>query len=327
MLLSLFNILIRFLYLCCLLYETPESYPLSELAALVDARVIGDGNMLVTGINEIHRVEAGDLTFVDHPKYYDKALNSAATFVIINKEVEAPAGKALIFSDDPFRDYVWLCKNFMPFVPSTSAIHPSAKIGEGTVIQPNVSIGPNAVIGKNCLIHSGVVIYDHSVIGDNVVIHANAVLGADAFYFKRRPSHYEKMHSCGRVVIHDDVEIGAMCTIDRGVSADTIIGQGSKLDDHVHVGHDTVIGKNCLFAAQVGIAGCVNIEDEVILWGQVGVQKDLTISKGTVVLGQSGVPKSLKTGTYFGSPVKEAREKMKELALMNRLPELVEKLK
>ena len=300
---------------------------IGELAKMVGGKVIGDENAMVSGINEIHRVENGDLTFVDHPKYYDKALNSAATFVIINKMVDAPAGKALIYSDDPFRDYVWLCKNYMPFIPSSSNIHPTAKIGEGTVIQPNASVGPYVIIGKNCLIHSGAVIYDHSVIGDNVVIHANTVLGADAFYFKRRPEFYEKMHSCGRVVIHDNVEIGASCTIDRGVSADTIIGEGCKLDNQVHVGHDTVIGKNCLFAAQVGIAGCVNIEDEVILWGQVGVQKDLTISKGTIVLGQSGVTKSIKAGTYFGTPAKDAREKMKELAYLGKLPELFDKVR
>jgi UDP-3-O-[3-hydroxymyristoyl] glucosamine N-acyltransferase len=284
--------------------------------------------MIVTGINEIHRVVTGDLTFVDHPKYYEKALNSASTFVIINKEVEAPAGKALLFSDDPFRDYVFLTRHFMPFVPAKAAIDPSARIGEGTIIQPNAVVGPNAVIGKNCLIHSGAVIYDHCVIGDNVVIHANAVLGADAFYFKRRPDFYDKMHSCGRVVIHDNVEIGAMCTIDRGVSSDTIIGKGSKFDDHVHVGHDTVIGSNCLFAAQVGIAGCVNIEDEVILWGQVGVQKDLTIGAKAVVLGQSGINHSLKGGkTYFGSPAYDAREKMREIAAVKSLPGLVEKLR
>jgi UDP-3-O-[3-hydroxymyristoyl] glucosamine N-acyltransferase len=241
--------------------------------------------------------------------------------------VDAPMGKALIYSDDPFRDYVWLCKNYCPFEASTSDIHPSANIDEGTIVQPNVSIGPHVSIGKNCLIHSGVVIYDRTIIGDNVTIHANTVLGADAFYFKRRLEFYEKMHSCGRVVIHDNVEIGASCTIDRGVSADTIIGQGCKLDNQVHVGHDTVIGKNCLFAAQVGIAGCVNIEDEVILWGQVGVQKDLTISKGTIVLGQSGVTKSIKAGTYFGTPAKDAREKMKELALMGRLPQIVDKIR
>ncbi len=301
---------------------------LSTLAQLIDGKILGDGSMMVTGINEIHRIEKGDLTFVDHPKYYDKALNSAATFIIINKEVAVPEGKALIFSDDPFRDYVFLCRKFMPFVASQNDIHPTVKIGKGTVIQPNVSIGPNTIIGDNCLLHSGVVIYDHCIVGHNVIIHANAVLGSDAFYFKRRTDFYDKMHSCGRVVVHDNVEIGAACTIDRGVSSDTIIGKGTKMDNHVHVGHDTVIGANCLFAAQVGIAGCVNIEDNVILWGQVGVQKDLTIGAGAVVLGQSGIPKSLQGGkTYFGSPTQDAREKMKELALIKRLPEIVEKLK
>ncbi|MFN0188814.1 MAG: UDP-3-O-(3-hydroxymyristoyl)glucosamine N-acyltransferase [Bacteroidia bacterium] len=304
------------------------SFTLAAIADMVNGRVIGDPQAMITGINEIHRVEAGDLTFVDHPKYYDKALQSAATFVLINKEVEAPAGKGLIFSDDPFRDYVYLTRKFMPFVPSSSAIDPSAKIGKGTVIQPNVSIGPNVVIGENCIIHSGVVIYSHCVLGDHVIVHANSVLGADAFYFKRRPDFYDKMHSCGRVVLHDHVEIGACCTIDRGVSSDTIIGKGTKLDNHIQIGHDTVIGKNCLFASHVGVAGCVNIEDEVILWGQVGCQKDLTIGKGAIVLGQSGIAKSIKGGqVYFGSPVKEAREKMKELAMMNRLPELFEKFK
>jgi len=305
-----------------------QAITLSELSELINGKVIGNADGLVTGINEIHRVETGDLTFVDHPKYYDKALNSAASFILINKEVPAPEGKGLIFTDDPFRDYVYLTRRFMPFVPSSTAIDPSATIGKGTILQPNVTIGPEVIIGTNCIIHSGVVIYDHSVIGDNVILHANTVIGADAFYFKRRPDFYEKMHSCGRVVIHDHVEIGACCTIDRGVSSDTIIGKGTKLDNHVHVGHDTVIGKNCLFAAHVGIAGCVNIEDEVIFWGQVGCQKDLTVGKGAVVYGQSGISKSLKGGlVYFGSPAKEAREKMKEMALVSRLPELFAKIK
>ncbi len=301
---------------------------INAIADLIKAKIIGDGKLIVTGINEIHRVETGDLTFVDHPKYYDKALQSAATYVIINKEVEVPIGKALLFSDDPFRDYVFLCKHFMPFIASKQPIHETVSIGEGTVIQPNVSIGAHAQIGKNCLIHSGVVIYDHSIIGDNVIIHANSVLGSDAFYFKRRPEFYDKMYSCGRVVIKDNVEIGSCCTIDRGVSSDTTIGEGTKMDNHVHVGHDTVIGSNCLFAAQVGIAGCVTIEDNVILWGQVGVQKDLTIGAGAVVLGQSGVGKTLQGGkTYFGSPTRDARDKMKELALIKQLPAIVEKLR
>jgi UDP-3-O-[3-hydroxymyristoyl] glucosamine N-acyltransferase len=313
-------------YLCFMKLNPPVS--LQQLAEWTNTSVLGDGTMLVRGINEIHRVETGDLTFVDHPKYYDKALNSAATFIIINKEVEIPEGKALLFSDDPFRDYVFLTRKFMPFTAAQSSIDPRAHIGEGTITQPNAVVGPYAVVGKNCIIHSGVVIYDHCVIGDNVIIHANTVLGADAFYFKRRPEFYDKMHSCGRVVIGDNVEIGAMCTIDRGVSADTTIGDGTKLDDHVHIGHDTIIGKNCLLAAQVGVAGCVIIEDEVILWGQVGIQKDLTIGSKAVILGQSGVNHSLPGGkTYFGSPAYEAREKMREIASAKQLPGLVEKLR
>jgi UDP-3-O-[3-hydroxymyristoyl] glucosamine N-acyltransferase len=301
--------------------------PLKDLAKLTGAAVIGNGEALVTGINEIHMVTAGDITFVDHPKYYEKALASAATFVIINKEVACPENKALLFSDDPFRDYVRIVKHFRPFIPSTSAISETASIGEGTIIQPNVFIGNHVKIGKNCVIHPGVSIYDYCEIGDDVIIHSNTVLGADAFYFKRRPEGYDKMLSCGRVVIHNKVEIGAGCTIDKGVSGDTIIGEGTKFDNHIHIGHDTVIGRNCLFAAQVGVAGVVVVEDDVILWGQVGVQKDLVIGKGAVVLGQSGIAKSLQGGiTYFGSPVREAREKMKELALIKRLPELIQLL-
>lgn len=293
---------------------------LKQIAELIGAKYIGDPSFPVSGINEIHMVEKGDLSFVDHPKYYDKCLNSAATTILINKEVDCPEGKGLLISDDPFRDYKKLVEHFRPFLPSSKSISDTAEIGSGTVIQPNAFIGNHVKIGKNCIIHSNVSIYDYTVIGDNVVIHANTVLGADAFYFKRRPEGYDKMTSCGRVVIHDNVEIGASCTIDKGVTGDTTIGKGTKLDNHVHIGHDTVVGQNCLFAAQVGIAGVVIIEDNVILWGQVGVQKDLTIGAGAIVLGQSGVPKSLEGGkTYFGSPTQEAREKMKELAYVKSM--------
>jgi UDP-3-O-[3-hydroxymyristoyl] glucosamine N-acyltransferase len=297
---------------------------LSELARLTNTTVEGNGNLQVSGINEIHKVEKGDITFVDHPKYYDKALTSAATFIIINKKVEVPKGKALIYSEDPFSTYVSIVKKFRSFIPAGKNISPTSRIGEGTILQPGVFVGEHVSIGKNCIIHSNVSIYDYTEIGNNVIIHANTVIGSDAFYFKRRAEGYDKMFSCGRVVIHDQVEIGASCTVDKGVSGDTIIGQGTKIDNQVHIGHDTVIGKNCLFAAQVGIAGVVTIEDDVILWGQVGVQKDLTIGKGAVVLGQSGIPKSLEGGkTYFGSPVQEAREKMKELAFIKQLPEII----
>lgn len=310
-------------------FSTPVSA--AWIANFINAQLVGDATAMATGINEIHKVEAGDISFVDFEKYYNKCFASAASFIIIDKEVTPPFGKVLFVTKDPFSAYVSLVKHFRPFEPASKAISDSALIGEGTVVQPNVFIGNHVTIGKDCLIHPNVTIYDYTEIGDNVIIHAGAVIGADAFYYKRRKdklSQYHKMESCGKVVIHQDVEIGAGTTIDKGVSGDTIIGQGTKIDNHVHIGHGAIIGKNCLFAAQVGIGGKAIIEDEVILWGQVGVSKDLTIGKGAVVYAQSGVASSIEgSKTYFGSPVEEAKTKMRELHWIKRIPEIWNKLK
>jgi len=300
---------------------------LADIAALIKCEYDGDPDFIVSGINEIHKVETGDLVFVDHPKYYEKALKSAATIVLINQKVERPEGKVLIYSSDPCRDYNYLTKHFSPWKMATSNRGDNVVIGSNCHIHTSVVMGSNVSIGDNCIIHPGAVLYDNVHIGHDCIIHANAVIGSDAFYYKARPEGREKMHTCGSVEIEDRVEIGAACTIDRGVSGDTRIGAGTKMDNHVHVGHDTVIGKNCLFAAQVGIAGCVVIEDNVILWGQVGVPSDLLIGKGAVVLGQSGLTKDLEGGkTYFGSPAEEARMKYRELALIRKLPAVIEKL-
>jgi len=308
--------------------ESPVS--VQWIADFIGARLFGNPDQMATGINEIHKVQPGDISFVDFEKYYSKCLNSAATIIIINKEVEVPAGKTVLVCDDPFSAYVSLVKHFKPFERATQLISSTAVIGEGTIIQPGAFIGNHVHIGSNCLIHANVSIYDGCIIGNHVIIHSGTVLGADAFYFKRRKDRavqYDKLESCGRVIIKDDVEIGALCTIDKGVSGDTIIGQGSKLDNHIQVGHGTIIGRNCLIASHVGIAGKTTLEDEVILWGQVGVNKDLTIGKGAVVYAQSGVPASIEGGkTYFGSPVVEAREKMKELGWIRRIPILWERV-
>jgi UDP-3-O-[3-hydroxymyristoyl] glucosamine N-acyltransferase len=232
---------------------------LLKVANLIDASFVGDSDFKITGINEIHVVEDGDIVFVDHPKYYDKALKSAATTILINKEVDCPIGKSLLISDDPFRDFNKLTKHFNPFISSKDSIANSAIIGEGTIIQPNVFIGNNVVIGKNSLIHPNVTIYDNTLIGDNVIIHGNSVLGADAFYYKKRPDNFDQLISGGRVIIKNNVHIGASCTIDKGVSGDTIIGEGTKIDNQVHIGHDSVVGEKCLIASQTGIAGCVII--------------------------------------------------------------------
>ena len=293
---------------------------LQKIANLIDATFVGESDFKISGINEIHVVEAGDIVFVDHPKYYEKALNSEATIILINKEVDCPKGKSLLISDNPFRDFNKITKHFSPFISSKVSIADTAIVGEGTIIQPNVFIGNNVSIGKNCLIHPNVTIYDNAIIGDAVIIHANTVLGADAFYYKNRPEGFDQLLSVGRVVVKDNVHIGASCTIDKGVTGDTTIGKGTKIDNQVHVGHDTKIGKKCLIASQTGIAGCVIIEDEVTLWGQVGTNSGITIGKGAVILGQTGVTKSVPgEKTYFGTPISESRVKLKELAYLKRL--------
>lgn len=298
----------------------PQPYTLEQIATIINAKYVGASDFPVLGMNEIHVVQAGDIVFVDHPKYYEKALHSKATIVLINKEVECPEGKALLISDDPFRDFNKLTDFFKPFQKATALIAPSARIGENTVVQPGTFLGNNVVIGNNCRIHSNVSIYDDCVIGDNVTIHAGTVLGADAFYYKKRPEGFDKLKSGGRVVIEDNVDLGALCTIDRGVTGDTTIKKGTKIDNQVHIGHDTVVGEKCLIASQTGIAGCVVIEDEVTIWGQVGMTSGITIGKKAVILAQSGVSKSLEGNqTYFGYPAGEAREKYREMSALKQL--------
>lgn len=305
-----------------------KSHTLKEIASIIGCSYIGAVDFAIYGMNEIHVVTSGDIVFVDHPKYYEKALQSAATVVLINKEVDCPEGKALLISEDPFRDFNKLTNHFRPFTSASVSVSESAVIGEKTIIQPNCFIGHNVIIGSNCLIHSNVSIYDNCIIGDNVIIQAGTILGADAFYYKKRAEGFDQLLSGGRVVIENNVGIGALCTIDKGVTGDTTIGEGTKIDNQVHVGHDTIIGKKCLIAAQTGIAGCVIIEDEVTLWGQVGTTSGITIGAKAVILGQTGVTKSVEGGkSYFGTPIEESREKLKQLANIKRIPELLKNKK
>ncbi|HJV20986.1 MAG TPA: UDP-3-O-(3-hydroxymyristoyl)glucosamine N-acyltransferase [Sediminibacterium sp.] len=309
----------------------PAPVSVQWIADMIHAEVAGNATATVFGINEIHKVEKGDLVFVDHPKYYDTCLNSSADFIIINtKAVTIPEGKTILIVSDPFEAYLTIVRHFRPFIPAQQSISDDLVIGEGSVVMPNTFIGKQVKIGKNTIIHPNVTLLDHTEIGDNVVIQSGTVIGGDAFYYntkKDRELWFKKMLSCGNVVIEDGVEIGAGCMIDRGVTAETRIGKGTKMDNMVHIGHDVTVGKNCLFAAQVGIAGGTVIEDGVTLWGQVGVSKTLTIGANAVVLAQSGVPSSLAGGkTYFGYPAEDASIKRRELVWIKRIPELWKKV-
>ena len=296
-------------------FNQPQS--LKTIADIINAKFIGDENFLVLGTNEIHMVRPGDIVFVNHPKYYDKALKSTATVILIDKEVDCPAGKALLVSDDPFRDFNKINTHFTKISNFKEELH-DLEVGDGTFIHPSVVIGNDVKIGKNSHIFPNVVLGDRTVIGDNVVIQANTVIGGDAFYYRKLNGNFDRLISVGNVVIENNVEIGNSCTIDRGVTASTIIGEGSILDNQIQIGHDTVIGKKCLIASQTGIAGCCIIEDEVTMWGQVGIASGLTIEKGTVLLAQVGVNRNLKKGTYFGPIAEEFRDYLrKEVKVKN----------
>lgn len=300
--------------------DLPRPYRLDEIAELLGREYVGEPEHEVRGINEIHRVREGDLVFVDHPKYYRKALESAATTILIDQKQECPDGKALLLSDDPFGDLNALTRRFDPYRSWEECDGRAQEIGEGSYVHPSVHIGDGVRIGKDCRIDPGVVLGPGTVLGDRVLIQPHSVIGSDAFYYKDRKGSRERMHSCGSTWIADDVEIGTLCSIDRGVTDRTVIGKGSKLDNQVHIGHDSLIGANCILASQVGIAGCVTVEDDVLLWGQVGIAPDLRIGKGAVLFAQAGVSKDLKEGgTYFGTPAEEARQKYKQLAALRRL--------
>ena len=312
----------------------PSTLTVNQIVEIMKSEVTLKGNTsnLISGINEIHSVETGDISFVDHPKYYDKVLKSKAVAVIINKDVDVPEGKTLFICADPLRCYLNIVNHFVKFTPQNTAIHPSAKIGKDTVIQPNVFIGENVTIGNNCIIHANVSIYSDTEIGNNVVIHSNSTIGGDACYFQKRETEWIKLTSCGCTKIEDDVEIGCNCCIDKGISGVTFIGKGTKFDNQVQVGHDAHVGAHCFLGAQSGVAGCTFIDDHCAIWSKSGVNKGLYVAKNTTLLAMSALDKSImeEGAVHFGIPSDDARKKWKEMAHLKNLPMLFaefEKLK
>ncbi|MCB0688914.1 MAG: UDP-3-O-(3-hydroxymyristoyl)glucosamine N-acyltransferase [Saprospiraceae bacterium] len=299
-------------------FASPVS--VSSLAKEIGAKIIGDANLWAHGINEIHKVVPGDITFVDIEKYYSKSLSSSATIILINKEVDCPPGKCLLVVKNPFQVYNDLVLRHRPFQPlthlhsATAKIHPTAMIEPQVIIGDEVSIGANSYIQGNCYIGS------HTTIGENVIIQAGTIIGTDAFYFKQWPEYYEKWHSGGEVIIEDNVFIGAGCTINKGVSGATIIGSGSKLDSQVHIGHGVVLGKNCLLAGQVGVGGKTIVGDRVRIYGQAGLANNITVGADAVVLAKAGVLRSVEGGkSYFGMPAEEARRKFMQIVAVKNL--------
>tara|TARA_Y100000385_G_scaffold291427_1_gene369362 strand:- start:3193 stop:4125 length:933 start_codon:yes stop_codon:yes gene_type:complete len=303
-------------------FENKKS--ITQLAKFLNNPFIGNTEIIAFGINEINRCSEGDIIFVGHPKYLRKAVESAASVIITNDpNIELPNHKAAIISENPFKDFNKLINHEIKNKTTSKKLI----CGSNSFVHPSVVAGNNVKIGNDCIIHPNVVIYDNVQIGNQTTINANSVVGSPAFYYQKGDEKYSALTTCGEVIIGNNVEIGASCTIDAGVTHQTIIGNGTKMDNQVHIGHDTVIGENCLFAAQVGIAGCNTIEDNVILWGQVGVPSNIKIGKGAILLGQSAPSKDVLPGkVYLGSPAELSRQKFKQLSALKQLPELMKKL-
>lgn len=302
----------------------PSPIPVQQIADRFQLQIIGDASLLATGINEIHKVEAGDITFSDVQKYFKKSLQSAATVIILNEPADCPEGKVILVGPNPFEVYNKLILEHRPPIAKSSLIHDSAVIHPSALIEPNVVVGPHVRIGKYSHLMANVVIEEYSIIGDHVTIQPGSVIGSDAFYYKRGAEGHQKWRSGGRVIIEDYVEIGALNTINKGVSGNTIIGEGSKFDCQVHIGHGAVIGKHCLIAAQVAMGGKSSLGDRSVLYGQVGVVHDVHIGPNTTVLAKSLVTQSIEGGkTYNGIPVVEATLRNRQIIALRRLPEFM----
>ncbi len=291
-----------------------------EIAQIIGAKVMGNDNLIISGLNEIHKITKGDLTFCDLEKYFPRCLSSDASAVIVNQEIQNLNGKAILICEDPFAAYEKLVKRYRKRRPHLSQIGEDCDIHPSVIIEHGVVIGHQVKIDADCYIQANTFIGDYTRIGKGVHIKPNTVIGTDAFYFKQYQDKLAKWTTAGRVIIHDDVYIGAGCTIDSGVSGDTVIGEGTKLDSQIHIGHGVVLGKHCLLAAQVGIGGKTIIGDRVKIFGQVGIAQNLVIEDDVTINAKSGINKNLEKGkTYFGIPALEVAEKYREIALIKMM--------
>ncbi len=327
---------------------------LQEIAEAVGARVIGNGGVPVSGVASIKSASTSDLVFVEDEKHLDAALGSRACAVIAGEfAVAISCDRPLLISDNPRLAFARAACVLQAesrgdgaakgSVHSTAVVHPSvvlgagvrveeravireeARIGQNTRIGAGAVIGARVQIGRDCDIYPNVTIYPGTTLGDRVIIHAGAVLGSDGFGYvrDRKTGRYEKFPQVGRLVIEDDVEIGANTTIDRGALDETRIARGAKLDNLVHIGHNCKIGEDVVIAAQTGLSGSIVIEKGAVLGGQVGIGEHAHIGEGVMLGGQGGVlPNKILRGkgeAFWGTPAQPLRRYLKQLATLARL--------
>ncbi len=323
------------------------------IAALTGAQPRDGANLdrPITGIAALDLATPRDLAFFDSAKYLDQATTTfaGACVTVAHLADKLPERVCVLLAPEPYRAFVDAARTLYPdslrpsslfeasavapgaFVHPTARVEsgvtidpgavigPRAEIGAGTAIGPGVAIGPSVRIGRDCSIGANVTI-THALIGDRVIIHPGCAVGQDGFGFARGAKGAHKIPQIGRVIIQDDVEIGANTTVDRGAIRDTVIGEGSKIDNLVQIAHNVTIGRHCLLAGQVGLSGSTTLEDGVIMGGQAGVAEHITIGAGAMVAAQSGLMLNIPPGERWGgSPARPAKQWLREVATLERL--------
>jgi UDP-3-O-[3-hydroxymyristoyl] glucosamine N-acyltransferase len=331
-------------------------YRLAELAALVGGRVAGDPGRVVTAIRPLEAAEPCDLSFLNHPRYRDRALTSRAGALLVDEAAAALVAAAgardlLVVADTPLA-VARLLGLFHPAPRREPGVHPTAVIEAGCEVSPAAFVGPYAVlgagsrvaadaqvhahvtIGRDCVIAAGAVVHPHAVLydgtelGERSVVHAGAVLGADGFGYASSGGVHHKVPQTGRVVIGEDVEIGANSTVDRATLGETSIGAGTKIDNLVQVGHNVQVGRHCILCGQAGIAGSTRLGDYVVLAGQAGVGGHLELASGAQVAAKSAALSSVPAKVQVaGIPAVEMRRWRRQTALIAKLEEMVRRLR
>ncbi|MFK8112978.1 MAG: UDP-3-O-(3-hydroxymyristoyl)glucosamine N-acyltransferase [Rubripirellula sp.] len=331
----------------------PARTTLSELAVLVSGRLVGSGDLRCCGANPPADAISGEVTLLDNPKRVDSIRESEASAVVTSAEVDLE-GRAQIIVDNPHLAFGKIVEHFRPAItpvqvheqmPSfgvddtatvadSARVHPTAIIGAGvtigerTLIMPGVVVMPQSVIGDDCVIHSHVTLYEYTNLQDRVVIHSGSVIGAYGFGYRQQNGRHMPTSQLGYVQVESDVEIGACVTIDRGTYGVTRIGEGTKIDNQVQIGHNCTIGPHNLLCSQAGIAGSCRTGEYVILAGQAGLKDHITLGDRTIIAAQAGVMDNLEGDeVYFGSPATTQRRQMQILAVQRKLPEIRKDLK